>query len=323
MTDQKTALITGIHGQDGFYLSRLLVEKNYRVVGVGRGARALNWPHACRIEYRCSDLHDLVQLIQLLRELKPSEVYNLAAQSLVPLSWEQLIGTFQANGLSVIYLLEAIRIADPEIRFFQASSALMFGGHRSEPCSEQSLFRPRDPYASSKLFAHMMTVDYREGQGLFASCGILFNHESPLRPPSFVSRKITSAVARIKQGKQDKLKLGNMEAVRDWGYAGDFVHGMWLSLQADKPSDYVFCTGEPHSVEDFVRLAFEVVGLDWRDYVAGEKLLRRCEEPDILLGTPAKAQEVLGWKRKTGFPRLVERMVLSEFGKQTESAERG
>ena len=313
MMNQKTVFITGIHGQDGFYLSRLLLKKGYRVVGLGRGARGPNWPHASDIDYRSADLNDLSHLIRLLEELRPSEIYNLAAQSFVPLSWEQPIATLEANGLSVICLLEAIRATDPEIRFFQASSAQVFGQHREQPCSEQTPFRPQNPYAVSKLFAHMMTVDYREGQGLFATCGILFNHESPLRPPSFVSRRICSAAARIKRGLQGNLKLGNLEAVRDWGYAGDFVRGMWLSLQADEPSDYVFCTGEAHTVEDFVRVAFEVAGLNWRDYVVRDRRLGRRREPDVLVADASKARQELGWRASTSFSDLVELMVKADL----------
>ena len=271
------------------------------------------WPHAPRIDYRSAALRDLAHLIRLFKELRPSEVYNLAAQSFVPLSWEQPIGTFEANGLPVISLLEAIRATDPKIRFFQASSAQMFGQHCEQPCSEQTPFRPQNPYAVSKLFAHMMAVDYREGQGLFASCGILFNHESPLRAPSFVSRKITSAVARISQGQQDKLKLGNLDSVRDWGYAGDYVRGMWLSLQVDEPSDYVFCTGKAHSVEDFARLAFEEVGLDWHDHVIRDRRLGRRQEPDVLVADASKARQELGWRASTSFSDLVELMVEADL----------
>ncbi len=313
MTNQKTVLVTGIHGQDGYYLSRLLLEKDYRVVGLGQGAQGPNWPHASDIDYRSADLNDLSHLIRLFTEQRPSEVYNLAAKSFVPFSWERPIGTFEANGLPVINLLEAIRATDPEIRFFQASSAQMFGQHCEQPCSEQTPFRPQNPYAASKLFAHMIAVDYREAQGLFASCGILFNHESPLRAPSFVSRKITSAVARISQGQQDKLKLGNLDSVRDWGYAGDYVKGMWLSLQADEPADYVFCTGKAHSVEDFARLAFEVVGLGWRDYVIGDRRLGRRQEPDRLVADASKARQELGWRASTSFSDLVELMVKADL----------
>ena len=313
MTNQKTALITGIHGQDGYYLSRLLLEKDYRVVGVGRGAVAPSWPHASRIDYRSADLHDLAHLIRLFKELRPSEVYNLAAQSFVPLSWEQPIGTFEANGLPVISLLEAIRATEPEIRFFQASSAQMYGQHCEQPCSEQTPFRPQNPYAASKLFAHMMTVSYREAHGVFAATGILFNHESPLRPPWFVSRKISSGVARIKQGEQKTLVLGDLGAVRDWGYAGDFVFGMWRTLQVDEPSDYVFCTGEGHSVEDFARLAFEVVGLDWRDYVIRDRRLGRRQKPDVLVADASKARQELGWRASTSFSDLVELMVKADL----------
>ena len=313
MTNQKTALITGIHGQDGYYLSRLLLKKNYRVVGVGRGSQGPNWSHSSDIDYRSVDLNDLAQLIRLFKELGLSEVYNLAAQSFVPLSWEQPIGTFEANGLPVVSMLEAIRATDPEIRFFQASSAQMFGQHSEQTCNEQTPFRPQNPYAVSKLFAHMMTVDYREGQGLFTSCGILFNHESPVRPSYFVSRKITSAVARIKQGKQNKLKLGNLDAARDWGYAGDYVKGMWLSLQADKPSDYVFCTGEAHTVEDFARVAFEVVELDWQDYIIRDERFGEGSEADVLVGNPTKAQQALGWEAEASFQQLVEMMVRSNL----------
>ena len=313
MTNQKTALITGIHGQDGYYLSRLLLEKDYRVVGVGRGSLGPAWAHASPIDYRSADLHDLAHLIRLFKELRPSEVYNLAAQSFVPLSWEQPIGTFEANGLPVISLLEAIRATEPEIRFFQASSAQMFGQHCEQPCSEQTPFRPQNPYASSKLFAHMIAVDYREGQGLFTSCGILFNHESPLRAPSFVSRKITSAVARISQGQQDKLKLGNLDSVRDWGYAGDFVRGMWLSLQADQPGDYVCCTEDARSVRDYVSLAFDVVGLNWRDYVVADDPSSYHAERDMLLGNSSKARRELGWKVEVAFPGIVEMMVRADL----------
>ena len=319
MTNQKTALITGIHGQDGYYLSRLLLEKGYRVTGVGRVTRGPNWSHTSDIDYRSADLNDLSHLIRLFKEQRPSEVYNLAAQSFVPFSWEQPIGTFEANGLPVVSLLEAIRATDPEIRFFQASSAQMFGQHSEQPCTEQTPFRPQNPYAASKLFAHMITVDYREGQGLFASCGILFNHESPLRPPCFVSRKITSTVARIKQGKQDNLKLGNLDAERDWGYAGDYVRGMWLSLQADEPSDYVFCTGKTFTVGDFLRLAFEVVGLDWRDHVESDGRLSRRGERDVLVGSSRKAHEELGWRLEVEFADLVEMMVRSEMKRPLES----
>ena len=319
MTNRKTALITGIHGQDGYYLSRLLLDKNYRVIGLGWSALGPGWPHASCIDYQSADLQDLAHLIRLFKELRPSEVYNLAAQSFVPVSWEQPIGTFEANGLPVISLLEAIRATDPEIRFFQASSAQMFGQHREQPCSEQTPFRPRNPYAVSKLFAHMMTVDYREGQGLFTSSGILFNHESPLRPRSFVTRKIALAVARIKQGQQDKLKLGNLNAVRDWGYAGDDVKGMRLSLQADEPSDYVFCSGEGHSVEDFARRAFKIVGLDWRYHVTGDSRPSRRDEPDVLLGTSSTAQEKLGWRCEVEFAELVEMMVRSDMKQSLKS----
>ncbi len=323
MAKTKTALITGIHGQDGYYLSQLLVEKDYHVVGLGRRLSGPKWPHASRIDYQVADLIDLAHLIRLLQELRPVEIYNLAAQSQVPLSWKQPIGTFGANGLSVINLLEAIRGTDSSIRFFQASSGQMFGRHRSQVCDEKTPFRPNNPYAASKLFAHMMTVDYREGQGLFASCGILFNHESPLRPPSFVSRKIASAAARIKLGKQDKLKLKNLCSVRDWGYAEDYVEGMWLSLQVDKPSDFIFCTGEAHSVRDFARLAFAVVDLNWTDYVTEEKQFRQIDQEDILVGTPNKAQKVLGWRRRTEFPTLVEKMVRSELKAQLASSKLG
>lgn len=319
MTNQKTALITGIHGQDGYYLSRLLLDKNYHVIGLGRSTVGPSWPHAARIDYRSANLQDLAHLIQLLGELGPSEIYNLAAQSFVPVSWEQPIATFEANGLPVIHLLEAIRTTDPAIRFFQASSAGMFGHRGSETCSEQTPFRPRDPYSVSKLFAHMLTVNYREAYGVFAVSGILFNHESPLRPPWFVSRKISSGVAAIKRGEKEELKLGNLGAVRDWGYAGDFVRGMWLSLQADEPSDYVFCTGEARTVEEFVSLAFDVVGRNWRDHVVADDRLSSAGQ-DSLGGSSIKAQESLGWELEVGFTELVEMMVRSDLsGGTTES----
>ena len=309
MTNQKTALITGIHGQDGFYLSRLLLKKDYRVIGLGRGAVGPGWPHASRIDYRSTDLHDVAHLIRLLKELSPSEVYNLAAQSFVPLSWEQPIGTFEANGLPVISLLEAIRATDPEIRFFQASSAHMFGEHCEQPCSEQTLFRPRNPYAVSKLFAHMMTVNYREAHGVFAVSGILFNHESPHRAPHFLTKKVSRAVSRIKRGLQSAVDLGDLSAQRDWGFAGDFVRGMWLSLQADVPSDYVFGTGALHSVEDFVCTAFELAGLDWKRYVRYDPELARDLDRKTVCADATRAEKTLGWRPRVQFRELIERMI--------------
>ena len=312
MTNQKTALITGIHGQDGYYLSRLLLEKGYRVTGVGRGTRGPNWPHASEIHYCSADLNDLSHLIRLFKEQGLSEVYNLAAQSFVPLSWEQPAATLAANGLAVVHLLEAIRWTDPGIRCFQASSAQMFGRAQDRPCDEETDFRPDNPYAVSKLFAHMTAVGYRESYDLFAVNGILFNHESPLRPPHFVSRKISSGVARISQAPTEKLKLGNLRAVRDWGFAGDYVKGMWLSLQVDQPSDYVFCTGEAHTVEDFARVAFKVADLDWRDYVESDGGSNGGER-DVLIGSSRRAHEELKWRLEVEFADLVEMMVRSEM----------
>ena len=313
MTNQKRALITGIHGQDGYYLSRLLLEKGYRVTGVGRGTRGPNWPHASDIDYRSADLNDLSHLIRLFREQGPSEVYNLAAQSFVPLSWEQPIGTFEANGLPVISLLEAIRATDPEIRFFQASSAQMFGQHQEAPCSERTPFRPQNPYAVSKLFAHMMTVSYREGRGLYAVNGILFNHESPYRVPHFLTKKVSRAVSRIKRDLQSSVDLGDLGAQRDWGFAGDFVRGMWLSLQADAPSDYVVGTGHLHSVEDFVQSAFDVVRLDWKTHIRHSSGLVSCRDGGVLCADPTKIRETLGWRPRVQFRELVKLMVRSEL----------
>lgn len=310
MKGHRTALITGIHGQDGHYLAHFLSRKGYRVVGVGRGSHP---PELSGLEYRQAELTDLTQVIRLVADVRPSEVFNLAAQSLVPVSWEQPVETSRANTLPLISLLEAIRQIDPEIRYFQASSAQMFGSGDGCPCDENTPFSPTSPYAVSKLFAHLLTVNYRESYDLFAVSGILFNHESPLRSTRFVSRKITATVAAIVRGETSHLRLGDMTAVRDWGFAGDFVRGMWLSLQANEASDYVFGTGQAHTVEDFVRLAFEAVGLDWHLCVKQDPDLERPNEPDVLVADAGKARDCLGWVPEVSFRGLIEMMVQADL----------
>ena len=310
---KKTALITGITGQDGSYLADFLLNKDYKVVGMVRRASTENFERIQHIHDKISlcqaDLLDQLSLINLIEEIQPDEIYNLAAQSFVPTSWEQPVLTAEFTALGVTRLLEAIRLVNRKIKFYQASSSEMFGKVREIPQSEKTPFHPRSPYGVAKVYGHFITVNYRESYDIFACSGILFNHESPRRGKEFVSRKITYAVAKIKLAMLDKLYLGNLDASRDWGYAGDYVEAMWLMLQKDRPEDYVVGTGKTHTVRELVEIAFEHVGLDWQKYVEINPALVRPAEVDLLVAEPSKAKSVLNWKPKVDFPSLVRMMV--------------
>jgi GDPmannose 4,6-dehydratase len=307
------AVITGITGQDGSYLAELLLDKGYEVTGVVRRASAPNlWriEHLLdRISLRPADLLDQLSLIRLIQDVKPSELYNLAAMSFVPASWDQPLLTGEYNSMGVTRVLEAIRQVDPGIRIYQASSSEMYGRVREVPQTELTPFYPRSPYGVSKVFGHYITVNYRESYNLFAVSGILFNHESPRRGPEFVTRKVTDGVARIKLGLADHLSLGNLDACRDWGYAGDYVYAMWLMLQQDKADDYVIATGKSHSVKQLVEVAFGHAGLDWQKHVRTDPALIRPAEVDHLIGDASKATRVLGWTPKVSFEQLIAMMV--------------
>jgi GDPmannose 4,6-dehydratase len=268
-----------------------------------------------QIELKQADLLDQLSLIRLLEECRPHEVYNLAAQSFVPTSWNQPVLTAEFTALGVTRMLEAVRLVDPAIRFYQASSSEMFGKVRETPQNEMTPFHPRSPYGVAKVYGHLISVNYRESYGLFACAGILFNHESPRRGMEFVTRKISDGVARIKHGYSREVRLGNLEARRDWGFAGDYVQAMWLMLQQDQPDDYVVATGEAHSVEEFAALAFTAAGLDWREHVVLDPQLKRPAEVDLLLGDASKALRVLGWSRKVRFPELVRMMVDADLAR--------
>lgn len=315
----KKALITGITGQDGAYLSGFLLKKGYHVYGAFRRTSIVNLERIeslgikNQIEFISMDLTDQGNIIKALQKICPDEIYNLAAQSFVAVSFEQPVTTGEITGLGVTNLLEAIRIINPEIKFYQASTSEMFGKVQAVPQNEKTPFYPRSPYAIAKLYAHWMTVNYREAYGMFTCSGILFNHESPLRGLEFVTRKITNTVARIKLGLERELRLGNLEAKRDWGYAPEYVEAMWLMLQHDKPDDYVIATGETHSVKEFVEEAFSHVGLDWQDYVVVDPSFYRPAEVEFLMGDPSKAKEKLGWQPKTTFKELVKLMVEADI----------
>lgn len=313
----KRALITGITGQDGSYLAEFLLEKGYEVHGMVRRSSTENFERINHIRDRIflhqADLLDQLSLVHLLRDIRPHEVYNLAAQSFVPTSWVQPLLTGEFTALGVTRVLEAIRLVDPSIKFYQASSSEMFGATPYEPQNETTPFWPRSPYAVAKVYGYWITVNYRESYGIFACNGILFNHESPRRGKEFVTRKVTDAVARIKLGVQRKLYLGNLDAMRDWGYAGDYVRAMWLMLQQDKPDDYVIATGEKHSVRELVELAFGYVGLDWREFVEIDPKLFRPAEVYTLRGDASKARRVLGWEPTITFPELVKMMVEADL----------
>ena len=309
----RRALITGITGQDGSYLTELLLDKDYEVVGLVRRSSTVSFERIAHLQDRITvvsgDLLDEASLIEALRQHRPSEVYNLAAQSFVQTSFGQPVLTGETTALGVTRLLDAIRIVDPTIRFYQASSSEMFGKVREVPQTENTPFYPRSPYGVAKVYGHWITVNYRESYGLHANSGILFNHESPRRGLEFVSRKITHAVASIFLGRQRELRLGNLDSKRDWGFAGDYVAAMWLMLQQDEPGDYVVCTGETHSVREFCELAFAHLGMDYRDFVVIDQAFMRPAEIDLLVGDASRAAAELGWRQEVGFQDLVAMMV--------------
>jgi GDPmannose 4,6-dehydratase len=314
---QRRALITGITGQDGSYLAEFLLEKNYRVYGLVRRSSTINFERINHLQDKIDlipgDLLDQSSLITALQQSEPDEVYNLAAQSFVPTSWSQPVLTGEFTALGVTRLIEAIRVANPTIRFYQASSSEMFGMVESSPQNESTRFYPRSPYGVAKLYGHWITVNARESYGLFACSGILFNHESPRRGIEFVTRRVSYAVARIKLGLQKKLKIGNLEAERDWGFAGDYVRGMWLMLQQDTPEDYVLATGMAHSVKDLLEVAFSHVGLDYHDHIEVAQDLLRPADVCHLRGNYAKARKRLGWEPRIGFEQLIPMMVDSDL----------
>ena len=312
----KTAVVTGITGQDGSYLADFLLEKDYRVVGVVRRSSSEKFERIEHLRDRVileeADLLDQASLVGVLERHKPAEVYNLAAQSFVPTSFIQPVLTAEFTAVGVARVLEAIRMVDPGIRFYQASSSEMFGKVKSSPQDENTPFHPRSPYGVAKVYGHWITVNYRESYDLFAVSGILFNHESPRRGLEFVTRKITDAVAKIKCGKAKNLRLGNLEARRDWGYAGDYVRAMWLMLQQEEPQDYVVATGQTQSVRDFCQNAFEAAGLNYEDHVVVDERFIRPAEVDTLTGDFTKARERLGWSPEVDFKALVSMMVESD-----------
>ncbi|MEJ7653336.1 MAG: GDP-mannose 4,6-dehydratase [Chloroflexia bacterium] len=301
----KTALITGITGQDGSHLAEFLLGKGYKVVGMIRRTSLEKFDRIQHvqdaIEIVNGDLLDQLSLISILQKYRPDEVYNLAAQSFVPTSWDQPVLTGEFTALGVTRMLEAVRLADPKIRFYQASSSEMFGKVRETPQTEETPFYPRSPYGVAKVYGHYITVNYRESYHLFACSGILFNHEGPRRGLEFVTRKVTYGVARIKHGLQSELRLGNLDSMRDWGYAGDYVKAMWMMLQAPSPEDYVISSGEAHSVREFVETAFEHAGLNWRDHVVIDSRFIRPAEVDLLVGDASKARRELGWDPAVSF----------------------
>jgi len=313
----KKALITGITGQDGSYLAELLLSKGYEVYGMVRRSSTESFERINhimdKIVLKQADLLDQLSLIELIKEIGPDEIYNLAAQSFVPTSWNQPLLTGEFTAIGVTRLLEAIRHVDKKIKFYQASSSEMFGKVRQAPQNEETPFYPRSPYGVAKVYGHFITVNYRESYGIFACSGILFNHESPRRGKEFVTRKITDAVAKIKLGLQKELRLGNLDAKRDWGFAGDYVEAMWLMLQQKEPQDFVIGTGKTHSVRDFVEAAFGHAGLDHKKYVRTDSEFLRPAEVDLLLADSSKAKKVLNWSPKTDFNSLVNMMVDSDL----------
>jgi GDPmannose 4,6-dehydratase len=310
---KKRVLVTGITGQDGSYLAEFLLSHGYEVLGMVRRSSTVNFDRIRHFQDDITivqgDLLDQMSLLDILREHRPQEVYNLAAQSFVPTSWKQPVLTGEFTALGVTRVLEAIRIVDPEIRFYQASSSEMFGKVREMPQNENTPFYPRSPYGVAKVYGHWITVNYRESYGLFACSGILFNHESPRRGLEFVTHKVTYGAARIKLGLADNLHLGNLQARRDWGYAGDYVQAMWLMLQQDKPDDYVVATGLTHSVQELCEVAFGYLDLDWRKYVVSDPQFFRPAEVDLLVGDPSKAHTKLGWEPSISFEKLIRLMV--------------
>jgi len=316
-TMNKNALIFGITGQDGSYLAEFLLEKGYCVYGVSHRALDENLGNAAHLKdsvrFLQADLTDFSQLIRVVKEVQPDEVYNLAAQSFMGTSLGQPILTCEINALGVLKLLEAIRLEKPDARFFQASSGAMFGHTQEMPQRETTPFLPRSRYATAKLFGHWMTRNYRENYGTYTCSGILFNHESPRRGPNFVTRKVSMAVAQIKKGMQDKVYLGNLNSKRDWGFAGDYVKAMWLMLQQETPDDFVIATGETHTVREMCDVAFRCVGLDYRDYVEIDPRFLRSGEINTFLGSPQKAMEKLGWTPSVSFHELIEMMVQADL----------
>jgi GDPmannose 4,6-dehydratase len=314
---QKTALITGITGQDGSYLAEFLLSQGYNVVGMVRRTSTINFDRLAHFQDQITivqgDLLDQMSLIGILQAHQPDEVYNLAAQSFVPTSWEQPVLTGEFTALGVTRILDAIRIVNPAIRFYQASSSEMFGKVQAVPQNETTPFYPRSPYGVAKVYGHWITVNYRESYDLFACSGILFNHESPRRGVEFVTHKVTLAAARIKMGVQEKVHLGNLDSRRDWGYAGDYVRAMWLMLQQDEPDDYVIATGETHSVRELCQVAFNYVNLNWEDHVVVDQRFYRPAEVDLLIGDPSKAGAKLGWEPTVTFEALVRMMVEADL----------
>ncbi len=319
------ALVTGVTGQDGSYLAEFLLEKGYTVVGMVRRTSTINFERINHIQDRIEivqgDLLDQMSLIEILQQYKPTEVYNLAAQSFVPTSFNQPVLTGEFTALGVTRMLEAIRLVDPKIRFYQASSSEMFGKVVEVPQRESTPLYPRSPYGVAKVYGHWITVNYRESYNLYGCSGILFNHESPRRGLEFVTHKITHAAVKIKLGQANELRLGNLEARRDWGYAGDYVRAMWLMLQQDTPDDYVVATGKTHSVQEFVEETFSYLDLDWRDYVVQDPKFYRPAEVDLLVGDPSKAAAQLGWEPNVDFRGLVRIMVDADL--QTLRAQAG
>jgi len=318
----KSALITGITGQDGSYLAELLLGKGYKVYGLKRRTSSLNYGNVehlkNEIEFICGDMTDSSSLISAVAKSKPDEVYNLAAQSFVPASWEQPYLTSQTNGMGVMYLLEAITKIKPDTRFYQASTSEMFGRVQEIPQKETTPFYPLSPYGVTKLYGHWIMVSYKESYDIFGCSGILFNHESPRRGLEFVTRKVTNSAARIKLGLQKELRLGNLDSIRDWGFAGDYVKAMWLMLQQDTPDDYVIATGEQYSIRELLETAFSYVGMDYHDYVVVDPSFIRPSEVNILIGDSSKARRKLGWEPEVSFKELIRMMMDSDIEK-TES----
>jgi GDPmannose 4,6-dehydratase len=309
----KTALITGITGQDGSYLAEFLLSKGYRVVGMVRRSSSENFERINhlkdKIELRQGDLLDQLSLITLIEDVKPDEIYNLAAQSFVPTSWDQPVLTGEFTALGVTKMLEAVRLVNKKIKFYQASSSEMYGRVRDVPQTEDTPFYPRSPYGVAKCYGHYITVNYRESYDIFATSGILFNHESPRRGLEFVTRKVSDGVARIKLGLSNELRMGNLDARRDWGFAGDYVKAMWMMLQHSTPDDYVIATGKTYPVKELVEVAFKAADLDWEKYVKIDERFIRPAEVDLLIGDPAKAKKILGWEPEVDFYGLVKMMV--------------
>jgi GDPmannose 4,6-dehydratase len=319
----KTALITGITGQDGGYLAELLLAKGYKVCGMVRRSSSENFQRLehlrDQIDLHQGDLLDQTSIASVLEKIQPDEIYNLAAMSFVPTSWQQPVLTAEFTAVGVTRILEAVRTTCPGVRFYQASSSEMYGKVREMPQKETTPFHPRSPYGVAKAYGHYITVNYRESYGLFACSGILFNHESPRRGLEFVTRKISYGVARIKLGLATELRLGNLQAKRDWGFAGDYVRAMWLMLQQDHPDDYVIGTGRTHSVQEFVQIAFDNAGLDWRDHVVVDPQFYRPAEVDLLLGDAGKARRVLGWVPEVSFEDLVKMMVDADLARLAQA----